>query len=107
MTTGTSPVHGGTDRTAAARDVADRMATAATTWLEALDTEQKASAHWAAPGSDTETEAERLRWYYTPTDHGGLPISGQTPAQQSLAMQVLSAGLSAPAHVTISAVMDL
>src|SRR5690242_4419392 len=48
MTTGTSPVHGGTDRTAAARDVADRMATAATTWLEALDTEQKASAHWAA-----------------------------------------------------------
>jgi hypothetical protein len=107
MTTGTSPVHGGTDRTAAARDVADRMAASATAWLSALDAEQHALAHWAAPGSDAETEAERLRWYYTPTDHGGLPIGAMRPHQQRLAMQLVATGLSTPGYVTVATVMGL
>ena len=107
MTTGTSPVHGGAGRTAAARDVADRMAAAATTWLDALDAAQKSSAHWPAPGSDTETEAERLRWYYTPTDHGGLPIGAMRPHQQRLAMQLVASGLSTPGYVTVATVLGL
>jgi hypothetical protein len=33
------------------------------------------------PGSDGAAEAERTRWFYTPTDHGGLTSHQQHPAQ--------------------------
>jgi hypothetical protein len=108
MTTGASPVRSRTDRTATAeRRAADRMAAAAAAWLEALDAEQRALAHWPAPGADAETEAERLQWYYTPTDHGGVPIGAMHPRQQSLAMQLVAAGLSTPGYVTVATVMGL
>jgi hypothetical protein len=87
------------------RDVADRMAAAAAAWLDSLDAEQRARAQWPAPGGDAETEAERLRWYYTPTDHGGLPLELQRPAQQQLAMQLVRSGLSTAGYVTVSVVL--
>jgi hypothetical protein len=87
------------------RDVAERMAGAATAWLESLDAEQRALAHWDAPCSGPEIEAERLRWYYTPTDHGGLPLNRQRPAQQSLAMQLVASGLSTAGYVTVCTVL--
>ncbi len=87
--------------------VADAMALAAEAWLDALRPEQRAAAHWPAPGSDADAEAERLRWYYTPTDHGGLPLGAQRPAQQSLAMQLVASGLSTAGYVTAAAVMGL
>jgi hypothetical protein len=87
--------------------VAERMAAAAQAWLDALDPAQRALAHWAAPGADEETEAERLRWYYTPTDHGGLPVGVQRPAQQSLVMQLVAAGTSTAGYVTVAAIMGL
>lgn len=90
-----------------AREVAERMAAAAGAWLESLTPEQRALAHLDAPGADTETEAERLRWYYTPTDHGGLTIGAQRPAQQGLAMQLVASGLSTAGYVTVSTVMGL
>src|ERR1700759_4397001 len=62
-----------TDRTAAATEVATRMAEAATAWLAALDPGQRAVATRPAPGAGAESQAERQRWFYTPTDHGGLP----------------------------------
>ena len=87
------------------RDVAGRMAVAAAAWLATLDDEQRALARWPAPAADPETEDERLRWYYTPTDHGGLPLNRQRPAQQSLAMQLVASGLSTAGYVAVSAVM--
>jgi hypothetical protein len=89
----------------AARDVAQAMAAAAAVWLASLDDEQRVLASRAAPGSDAETEDERLRWYYTPTDHGGLPLNRQRPAQQSLAMQLVASGLSTAGYVTVATIL--
>ena len=94
------------DTAAAERDVAEAMSSAASAWLSSLDPDQTASASWGAP-EDAEAEAERLRWYYTPTDHGGLPLGRQRPAQQSLAMQLVATGLSTAGYVTVCAVMGL
>lgn len=78
------------------------MAAAAVAWLESLDDDQRARGAWAWPSDD-----ERRRWYYTPTDHGGLPLEDMAPAQQSLAMQVVASGLSRPGYVTVSSIMGL
>ncbi|TFV70150.1 DUF3500 domain-containing protein [Blastococcus sp. CT_GayMR19] len=82
------------------------MSSAATAWLASLAPHQTTDAHWGAPG-DAEAEAERLRWYYTPTDHGGLPLGRQRPAQQALAMQLVATGLSTAGYVTVCTVMGL
>lgn len=81
---------------------ADRMAAAARAWLDSLDTAQRADAHFPWP-----SEEERHRWYYTPTDHGGLPLTGQRPAQQGLAMQLLRTGTSRAGYVTATTIMGL
>jgi hypothetical protein len=90
----------------AARAVADRMADAARAWLGLLDAEQRRIATGAVP-SDDATDAERLRWFYTPTDHGGLTVHQQRPAQQRAAMRLVASGLSTPAYVTVATVMGL
>ncbi|MGZ4506230.1 MAG: DUF3500 domain-containing protein [Blastococcus sp.] len=89
------------------REVAEAMAVAATAWLDSLDPDQRTLAHWAGPDEDAEAEAERLRWYYTPTDHGGLPLNRQRPAQQSLAMQLVASGLSTAGYVTVCTLLGL
>jgi hypothetical protein len=86
----------------AAERVAARMAAAARAFLESLDDEQGRLAGWPFPA-----EEERRRWYYTPTDHGGLPLSGMRPHQQQLAFRLLAAGLSRPAYVTACAIIGL
>src|SRR4051794_41123760 len=53
------------------RLVAERMADAARAWLDSLTGEQRQVASGATPTDDA-TDAERRRWFYTPTDHGGL-----------------------------------
>jgi hypothetical protein len=82
--------------------VATRMADAAHAWLAGLDATQLAAAAFPWPSED-----ERRRWYYTPTDHGGLPLTRMSPAQQGLAMQLLATGLSRAGYVTVSTVMGL
>ena len=94
-------------RDRAARAVASRMASAAAAWLDALDPAQRAAAAGAAPGADTESETERQRWFYTPTDHGGLPLGAQRPAQQRLAHQLVAAGLSTAGYVTVATIIGL
>lgn len=81
---------------------ADRMALAARAWLESLDPIQRADAQLPWPA-----EEERHRWYYTPTDHGGLPLTHQRPAQQGLAMQLLRTGTSRAGYVTTTTIMGL
>ena len=94
------------DARTADREVAEAMSSAASAWLSSLEPDQTALAQWGTPGDD-EAEAERLQWFYTPTDHGGLPLGRQRPAQQSLAMQLVASGLSTAGYVTVCTVMGL
>ena len=87
------------------RQTATEMAEAAQAWLERLDDEQRPVGQWAGPADDA-SEAERRRWFYTPTDHGGLTGHQQRPAQQRAAM-ALVAGLSMAGYVTVATTMGL
>jgi len=90
-----------------AGEAAARMATAALAWLDALDSGQRAVATGDAPSPDAESDAERRRWFYTPTDHGGLPLGAQRPAQQRLAHQLVATGLSTAGYVTVATIVGL
>jgi hypothetical protein len=90
----------------ARREVADRMADAARTWLDCLDGEQRRVASGAVPADDA-SDAERRRWFYTPTDHGGLTLHEQRPAQQRAAMRLVASGLSTAGYVTVATTMGL
>ncbi len=94
------------DDVAAARAVAERMAEAARAWLGSLDRDQRAVATGAVPADDA-TDAERRRWFYTPTDHGGLTVHAQRPAQQQAAMRLVASGLSTAGYVTVATTMGL
>jgi len=83
------------------------MAAAAHAWLDALDPGQYAVATSSEPSPDAESDAERRRWFYTPTDHGGLPLGAQRPAQQRLAHQLAATGLSAAGYVTVATIIGL
>lgn len=85
-----------------ARAVAERMAEAATNLLAALTPEQRRAATFAFPADD-----ERRLWYYTPTDHGGVPLVELNPAQQQRVHQLVATGLSWPGYVTASTIMGL
>jgi hypothetical protein len=90
----------------AAQAVAGRMAEAANAWLDGLDPRQREVASGAVPGDDA-SDAERRRWFYTPTDHGGLTFHEQRPGQQRAAMRLVSTGLSTAAYVTAATIMGL
>jgi hypothetical protein len=101
---GTGAVAG---RDAAAREAAAQMAAAAAAWLAALDPAQRALATGNAPSPDAGADAERRRWFYTPTDHGGLTLGAQRPAQQRLAHQLVASGLSTAGYVTVATIIGL
>ncbi|GAA0234872.1 DUF3500 domain-containing protein [Cryptosporangium japonicum] len=78
------------------------MVIAAKDWLGSLDDAQRAEAVLPWP-----SEEDRHRWYYTPVDHGGLPLGRMSAAQQSLAMRLLATGLSEAGYVTASTIISL
>lgn len=82
--------------------VAARMAEIATAWLDELDADQRRLGSWSFPADD-----ERRLWFYTPTDHGGLPLRAMNGRQQRLAMQLLASGLSRAGYITVSTIMGL
>jgi hypothetical protein len=88
------------------REVAARMANAARSWLDSLDAAQREVASGAMPQNDA-TDAERRRWFYTPTDHGGLTLHQQRPGQQRGAMRLVASGLSTAGYVTVATTMGL
>jgi hypothetical protein len=94
------------DDLAPRREAAARMAEAAHAWLDILNAEQRPIGQGAAPADDVE-DNERRRWFYTPTDHGGLTIHQQQPAQQRAAMRLISTGLSPAAYVSVATIMGL
>src|SRR5690242_9714364 len=96
-----------TARDTAAREAASRMAAAADAWLGSLDPAQRAVASGAAPSADAGSDAERRRWFYTPTDHGGLTLGDQRPAQQRLAHQLVASGLSVAGYNTVATIVGL
>jgi hypothetical protein len=82
------------------------MRRCATEWLESLRPEQRPAANLRGPG-DPESDRERVRWFYTPTDHGGLPLGQQTPRQQQLAMRLVASGLSEAGYNAVAVVMGM
>lgn len=84
------------------RRVARAMADAASRLIDSLDDDQRSAL--ARPFDDHD---ERRRWYYTPTDHGGLPLGAMTAAQQRHAFRLLSTGLSTAGYVTASTIIGL
>jgi Protein of unknown function (DUF3500) len=83
-------------------DLANAMAAAASAFLASLDDRQREAAQWTFPSDD-----ERRLWFYTPTDHGGLPLNAMSPAQQQLAFKLVATGLSRAAYVTVSMIIGL
>jgi len=84
--------------------LAAEMANAADSWLLSLTADQREAAQYPGPERG---DQERTTWFYTPTDHGGLPLNRQRPRQQQLAMGLLAAGLSAGAYAVAAIVMGL
>ena len=89
--------------------LAAEMSEAAARWLASLDDAQRWRALFPAPSpADAgQAPAERTTWFYTPTDHGGLPLGEQRPAQQGLAMRVVATGLSLAGYTTVALVIGL
>ncbi|TDQ00235.1 uncharacterized protein DUF3500 [Labedaea rhizosphaerae] len=82
------------------------MVEAARAWLDLLSDEQRAIGQGPMPADDA-GDAERRRWFYTPTDHGGLTMHQQRPAQQRAAMRLVATGLSEAGYVTVTTTMGL
>jgi Protein of unknown function (DUF3500) len=89
--------------------LAAEMSEAAVRWLASLDEAQRSRALFGAPSpADAgRMPTERTTWFYTPTDHGGLPLGEQRPAQQGLAMRLLATGLSQAGYATAAVVIGL
>jgi Protein of unknown function (DUF3500) len=88
------------------RELATQMAEAASAWLDSLEGDQRRVAIGTTPADDA-TDAERRRWFYTPTDHGGLTLHDQRPLQQQGAMRLVSSGLSMAGYVTVVTAIGL
>ncbi|GAB2606110.1 hypothetical protein Aab01nite_01040 [Paractinoplanes abujensis] len=82
------------------------MNEAARAWLGLLSAEQRGIAAGAMPADDA-SDDERRRWFYTPTDHGGLTFHQQRPAQQQAAMRLVATGLSRAGYVTVATTIGL
>lgn len=82
--------------------VAAAMAVEAGRLIESFDETQRSIALWPFPSDD-----ERRRWFYTPTDHGGLTLAGMTQPQHRLLFRLLASGLSTAGYVTMSTIMGI
>jgi hypothetical protein len=89
----------------AARQVGDRMVEAAQALLADLEPDQLSQVGWSWGAA--ESQAERVQWFYTPTDHGGLPVSAMTPRQYRRTMALVATGLSKAAYGTVATIMGL
>ena len=86
--------------TNAAKVLAGVMATHVTELLESFSPDQHNAATWPFPSSD-----ERTRWFYTPTDHGGLPLTEMSSSQHRLVHRLLAAALSTPGYNTAALIL--
>ncbi|HEX4250693.1 MAG TPA: DUF3500 domain-containing protein [Pseudonocardia sp.] len=92
----------------AARAVADRMSDAAEAVLAGVTGASRAQlARTWSQDTPEDTEVDRRRWFYTPTDHGGLAVADMTAVQCQRAMALVASGLSEAAYGTVATVMGL
>jgi hypothetical protein len=87
-----------------ARAVADRMSEAAEAVLAGVT---GAECDELGRAWSEESDAERRRWFYTPTDHGGLAVADMTARQYQRAMALVASGLSEAAYGTVATIMGL
>ena len=92
---------GTTTAITARRAAAERMGEAADAFLGALSAGQRSKA--ARPSED----AERTRWFYTPTVQAGLPLLEMDAPQQRLAHMLAATGLSLRSYNTVATIMGL
>lgn len=85
--------------------VVDSIRLACQQWLDTLDGEQRVMAWFRGP--EGIAVPDRTRWFYTPTHHGGIPMSDQRADQQQLVMKLLSTALSERAYVTASMIIGM
>jgi len=76
------------------------MAGAAGRFLESLDDGQRQKVAAAFPG-----EPERTRWFYNPSDHGGLTLTDCSSVQRVAALRLLATGLSPAGYHAAAAIM--
>ena len=76
------------------------MGEAANRFLELLDDGQRQQVAAGFPG-----EPERTRWFYNPSDHGGLILTDCFPAQRVAALRLLATGLSPAGYHAAAAIM--
>ena len=86
--------------------IVDEMTDRARAWLNTLSDNQLPAALFPAP-SQHDADRERRRFYYVPTDHGGLTLEQQDPHQRQLAMMLLASGLSREGYVATAAIVGL
>lgn len=77
------------------------MVAAGRALLAALDADQLAIASF-----DFEDAGERVRWFFTPTDHGGLLLRDCSDRQRQLALRLVATGLSSQGYAQAMAVMS-
>lgn len=87
--------------TGAAAATAAAMTEAAGRFLDLLDNGQRDRAAFGFPG-----EPERSRWFYTPTDHGGLTLADCTTIQRQAALRLLATGLSPAGYHLAATIMS-
>ena len=85
-----------------ARELVQRMGTAATNLLAALAPDQVAKATFPF-----HAEGARKAWYYTPVEREGLALAEMERGQRRLAQRLVATGLSWGGYVTASTIMGL
>jgi len=78
------------------------MAEAAVQLIESLDRTQREVTCMPFPDNE-----ELHQWFYTPTDHGGLPLTRMSSSQHRKVHQLVATGLSRAGYVTVAAIMGL
>ncbi len=83
------------------------MTTATVAFLDALDDDLRQRAVMVFDPESRSAETERRTWFYTPADHGGLPLSAMSSHQHQLTHRLLSTGLSVAGYSAANTVMSL
>ena len=79
-----------------------QMVEAAQSLVSCLDAHQQNSCLFEIANT-----RERTKWFYTPTDHGGLALADMTSSQHRLVHKLLASALSEGGYVTATTIMGL
>ncbi len=80
--------------------VASQMAEVVGELLDSMTPDQRESATWPFPSND-----ERMLWFYTPTNHGGLPLTDMSSPQHRIVQRLLASALSEAGYNTAAIIL--